>query len=123
MQYSVIVEQKNGVWRAVIPSLPDLRVEGASLDDALRNAQRAAQDYLSNVVVTAIDVETPVQFTHRAGGEAMLSASQNGTDLLNYSAAEQWASDLNLSPQNPDDPIYQQFLAALAAEKKRQREE
>lgn len=123
MQYSVIVEQKNGLWRAVIPSLPDLRAEGASLDDALRNARQAAQDYLSNVVVTAIEVEAPAQFTPRRDVGTELSMTLDEANSLNFLAAEHWASTLNLPPQNPDDPIYQQFLAALAAEKKRQREE
>ena len=47
MEYPVIVEQKNGVWRAVIPVLADLSAEGASRDEAMKNAQRAAEDYLS----------------------------------------------------------------------------
>jgi hypothetical protein len=29
MEYPVIVEQKNGIWRAVIPALADLSAEGA----------------------------------------------------------------------------------------------
>lgn len=46
MEYPVIVEQKNGIWRAVIPALADLCAEGASRDKAMKNAQRAAEDYL-----------------------------------------------------------------------------
>jgi len=47
MEYPVIVEQKNGIWRAVIPALADLSVEGASHDEAMKNAQRAAEDLMT----------------------------------------------------------------------------
>ena len=57
MEYSVIVEQNNGIWRAIIPALSDLSAEGATYDEALRNARLAAQGYLSNVVVTTINVD------------------------------------------------------------------
>jgi len=40
VEYPVIVEQRNGVWRAVIPALSDLSAEGASRDEAMENAQR-----------------------------------------------------------------------------------
>ena len=59
MEYPVIVEQRNGVWRAVIPALFDLSAEGASCDEATENAQRAAEAYLSKVEVTAIKVLLP----------------------------------------------------------------
>ena len=59
MRYPVIVEQKNGHWRAMIPSLPNLTATGATCDEAVHNAQRAAEEYLSQVVIATIDVETP----------------------------------------------------------------
>jgi predicted RNase H-like HicB family nuclease len=59
MQYPVIVEQTNGVWRAVLPTLADLSAEGTSFDDAVQNARQAAEDYLAKVVVTSIEVNTP----------------------------------------------------------------
>jgi predicted RNase H-like HicB family nuclease len=59
MQYPVIIEQENGVYRAVIPVLSDLTAEGASRDEALLNAQRAAEAYLSTVEVTTIEVTVP----------------------------------------------------------------
>ena len=59
MQYPVIVEQKNGRWRAVIPALSDLSAEGASYDEAVDNAHRVAAAYLSQVVLTTIEISAP----------------------------------------------------------------
>lgn len=59
MEYPVIVEQKNGVWRAFIPVLADLSAEGSSRDEALRNAKQVAEDYLSEVEVTTIEINAP----------------------------------------------------------------
>lgn len=72
MEYPVIVEQKNGVWRAVIPALSDLSAEGASRDEAMKNAQRAAEDYLSKVEVTTINVALPREQTLPAGSPQAL---------------------------------------------------
>lgn len=66
MEYSVIVE-KNGIWRAVIPALSDLSAEGASREQAMQNAQRAAEDYLSRVEVATIRVQLPREQAIRAG--------------------------------------------------------
>lgn len=59
MQYPVIVEQTNGIWRAVLPTLPDLSAEGTSLDEAIQNARQVAENYLARVVVTSIEVSGP----------------------------------------------------------------
>lgn len=72
MEYPVIVEHKNGVWRAVIPALSDLSAEGASRDEAMQNAQRAAEDYLSRVEVTTIKVPLPREQTPRPGSPQAL---------------------------------------------------
>jgi predicted RNase H-like HicB family nuclease len=58
MEYPVIVEQRNGVYRALIPTLPNVSAEGASYEEAVRGAQHAAEAYLSQVVVTSVEVET-----------------------------------------------------------------
>lgn len=72
MEYPVIVKQKNGIWRAVIPALADLSAEGASRDEAMKNAQRAAEDYLSKVELTTIKVPLPGEQTPRAGSPQAL---------------------------------------------------
>lgn len=72
MEYPVIVEQKNGIWRAFIPALADLSAEGASRDEAMKNAQRAAEDYLSKVEVATINVALPREQTPRAGSPQAL---------------------------------------------------
>jgi predicted RNase H-like HicB family nuclease len=58
MEYPVIVEQHNGVWRAVIPALSDLTAEGSSYDEAVHNARHAAEVFLSKVRVTTIELNT-----------------------------------------------------------------
>jgi predicted RNase H-like HicB family nuclease len=65
MQYLVIIERSNGMYRALIPDLAGLAAEGATREEALRKAQQAAADYLSRVEVATIDVETPTSPTMR----------------------------------------------------------
>ena len=103
MEYPVIVEQKNGVWRAVIPALSDLSAEGASRDEAMQNAQRAAEDYLSKVEVMTIKVLLPREQTSRAGRPHA---------LLNE--IEAFAGD--------EEALYEHF-AEIVKERQRQREE
>jgi predicted RNase H-like HicB family nuclease len=75
MEYPVIVEQKNGVWRAFIPALSDLSAEGATRDEAIRNAQRAAESYLASVEVTTVTVTLPQEKSLRPGSpQALLKA-------------------------------------------------
>lgn len=81
MEYPVIVEQRNGVWRAVIPALSDLSAEGASRDEAVDNAQRAAEDYLSKVEVATIKIPLPRGETLRPGSpQALLKEIQAFAD-------------------------------------------
>jgi len=75
MKYPVIVEQKNGVYRALIPALPDLAAEGKSRDEAVKNAQRAAEEYLSKVEIATIDIDLGQGRTLRVGSpQAILKA-------------------------------------------------
>ena len=103
MQYPVIVEQKNGYWRAVIPSLPNLTADGETCDEAVLNAQRAAEEYLSQVVIATIDVATP---HHK---------SPNPRDR------ETWIR--SLGKFKGDEEAMQQHIEEIYAERRRQREE
>lgn len=58
---------------ALIPALPDLAAEGASRDEAVRNAQRAAEDYLSKVEVTTIEINPAPRQVRADSAEALLS--------------------------------------------------
>lgn len=105
MEYPVLVERKNGHWRALIPALAGLSAEGFSCEEAVSNAQRAAETWLSNVVVRTIHLQSP--------------ALQNQP----YSTAQDWLNAVNAAPViDPQDELYQQYLAELDAEKQRQRE-
>jgi predicted RNase H-like HicB family nuclease len=70
MDYPVIVERKNGIWRAFIPVLSGLAGEGRSRDEAVRNAQRAAEDYLASVELTTISVPLRTEPSRQGGKPA-----------------------------------------------------
>jgi predicted RNase H-like HicB family nuclease len=67
MEYTVLIEQRDGAWRALIPALANLGAEGTSRDEALRNAQHVAEVYLSSVEVASITVNRP-QESHQPSG-------------------------------------------------------
>jgi len=75
MEYPVIVEQKNGVWRAVIPALSDLSAEGASYDEAVQRARQAAKAFLSRVKITIIELNEPNQELRRGSPKSVLRAA------------------------------------------------
>lgn len=55
--HDVIIEQQNGHFRALIPTLPNITAEGATRDDALTNVKRAAQRYLSTVEMATVELD------------------------------------------------------------------
>ena len=61
MEYPVIVEQKNGIYRALIPALADLAAEGSSSDEAVQNVQSAAEKYLAGVELRTINLDMPAR--------------------------------------------------------------
>ena len=75
MEYAVLVERKNEIWRAIIPTLSDLSAEGASYEEAVQNAQRAAETYLSTVKVTTINLNHPAPQFRRGSKQAVLNAA------------------------------------------------
>jgi predicted RNase H-like HicB family nuclease len=103
MEYPVIVEQKNGVWRAFIPALADLSAEGATRDEAVQNAQRVAEAYLSSVEVTTITVTLPQEQPQRPGSPQAL-----------LKALEAFAGD---------EEAVREHFEEIARERQRQREE
>ncbi len=56
MNYSVIIEKRDGLFRAVIPALSNLTAEGPTRKDAIDKAQCAAENYLAGVEVVSIEV-------------------------------------------------------------------
>ena len=103
MEYTVLVEQKKGVWRAFIPALADLGAEGASRDEAVHNAQRAAEVYLSSVEVTSIKVNLSQEQSLRPGSPRAF-----------LKALEAFAGD--------EEALHEHF-EEIARERQRQREE
>ena len=99
MNYSIIIEPRNGIWRALIPTLPNLSAEGVSRDDALRKARTAAETYLAGVEVFEVTKET-----------------------TNFRASHPQAW-LRTEPLFPDDELFRQHLAEIDTEKDLQRQE
>jgi len=59
MEYPVIVEKNNGVYRALIPTLAHLSAEGLSPDEAVQKVREAAEAYLATVELRTIDIRAP----------------------------------------------------------------
>lgn len=102
MEYAVVIEHDNGIYRALIPALPDLTAEGKSRDEALRNVCRAAEVYLSQVEVTTIEVELPPQRLRPDSPKAWLAAA---------------------GKFKGDEEAMLQHIEEIYAERRRQREE
>lgn len=56
-KYDVVIEQQNGHFRALIPTLPNITAEGATRDEALANVKRAARRYLSTVETATVELD------------------------------------------------------------------
>ena len=56
----------------MIPALCNLTAEGASRDEAMQNAERAAADYLSKVELSTINIALPQEQAVRAGSPGAL---------------------------------------------------
>ena len=104
MQYPVIVEHINGVYRALIPALSDLSAEGATREEAVQKVRRAAEAYLSTVEVTTIELALPMdRQTLRPGSpQAVLRAA---------------------GKFKGDEEAMLQHIEEIYAERRRQREE
>src|SRR5262245_41754332 len=104
MEYPVIIEQKNGVYRAVIPTLADLSAEGQSPDEAMEKVQQAAEAYLAAVEVRIVIIED--------------SASQA---TPSYSTARDWLDAVKVF--EGDEEALEEHFGEIQAERQRQREE
>jgi predicted RNase H-like HicB family nuclease len=103
MEYPVIVENNNGVYRALIPALADLSAEGQSPDEAVLKVQEAAEAYLAEVELRTIKVETPVR-----GGRR-------------YATAQEWLEAVKVF--EGDEEALREHFAEIEAQRQRQREE
>jgi predicted RNase H-like HicB family nuclease len=103
LEYPVIVENKNGVYRALIPALADLSAEGPSPDEAVQNVQQAAEAYLATVEFRTIRIETPRRLTPP------------------YSTAQDWLEAVSVF--EGDEEALREHFAEIEAERQRQRDE
>lgn len=103
MRYIVIVEHENGIYRALVPSLPGLSVEGTTRDEVLHNVQREAESYLSHVEVTTIEIKTPEE------------------ENLRPDSPQAWIKAAGMFVG--DEEAMLQHIEEIYAERRRQREE
>jgi predicted RNase H-like HicB family nuclease len=101
MEYPVIVEKNNGVYRALIPALADLSAEGLSPDEAVQNVQQAAEIYLATVELRTIKLEVP------------------GITRQPCSTAQDWLGALKLF--EGDEKALREHFAEIEQERQRQR--
>ncbi|MGH9835590.1 MAG: hypothetical protein ACREBD_03345 [Blastocatellia bacterium] len=104
MEYPVIVEQKNGVYRALIPALADLSAEGQSPDEAVQKVRQAAEAYLAVVEIRTIRIEPS---TPQA--------------IPRYSTARDWLEAVKVF--EGDEEALREHFTGIEAERQRQREE
>jgi hypothetical protein len=60
-----MVGMENGVYRARITKFPDLTAEETTCDAAMRNVERAVQNYSAGFEVTTVRVDAPVREVRR----------------------------------------------------------
>lgn len=95
---------------------PDAEARLGSLQSVLRAAADCRIDTTSELFK---EYEEEMDERHqRAKVEAQWSFVEE-----QYPLAAAWMRSAGLSPQDPDDPSYQEYLAILAAQKQQQREE
>jgi predicted RNase H-like HicB family nuclease len=100
MEYPVIVERKNGVYRALIPALADLSAEGQSPDEAVQNVQQAAEAYLAQIEFRIIHVASPAR------------------PLSRYSTAQDWLEAVQVF--DDDDEALREHFAEIEMERQRE---
>jgi len=103
MEYPVIVEKNNGVYRALIPSLADLSAEGQSPDEAVEKVRDAAEAYLSSVELRTIEIGTPAIAPEP------------------YSTAEDWLDAIKVF--EGDEDALKEHFAEIEDERQRERRE
>ena len=104
MEYPVIIEQKNGVYRALVPALADLSAEASSSDEAVQKVKAAAEAYLAKVEFRTINVSLPVRETQ-----------------VPYPTADDWLEAVEVFAG--DEEALRDHFAELEAERQRQRTE
>ncbi|MGH9842900.1 MAG: type II toxin-antitoxin system HicB family antitoxin [Blastocatellia bacterium] len=57
--FDVFVQRDNGVFRALVPSLPNISADGASSTDAVENAKKAIEEFFKSAEVTTVSVDVP----------------------------------------------------------------
>lgn len=73
--YDVIIENNNGVWHAVIPSLIGISAKGESRDEALHRVWKAAETYLSKVELATIEIAPSAENLTPGSAKAVLKAA------------------------------------------------
>lgn len=116
--FDVVVGKQNGHFLASVLAYPHIAEIGATAEEAVVKAKSAMEEFLMSAQVITVMVEAP---------EASVASVQQlqATDEIaasEFPLAEAWARKMRLRRQDPNDPDYQSFLAALAEAKQGEHE-
>jgi predicted RNase H-like HicB family nuclease len=119
--FDVIVGKQNGHFLASVLSYPHIAQIGATAEEAVGKAKSAMEEFLTSAQVVTVTVGAP-----EANGSSVqqLQATKEATAIAasEYPLAEAWARNNGIRWQDPNDPVYQSYLASLALLKQQERE-
>jgi predicted RNase H-like HicB family nuclease len=103
--FDVIVQRKNGIYRATAPSLLNLATEGKTRDEALHRMQEAIEDFFKSAEVVTVSVDVPA------------------LEYRPYATANDHLRDQALYSHAEDEDIEARHIKEIYAERRREREE
>jgi len=62
MQYTVLLERREGGYRASVPAVPECVVEGRTREETLNKVQQSIVERLARIEITTVEIETPINF-------------------------------------------------------------
>lgn len=116
--FDVVVGKQNGHFLASVMAYPHIAEVGATVEEAVGKAKSAMEEFLTSAQVVTVTVDTRVASVpqpHATTEAAEIAAAE-------FPLAEAWARQAGIRWQDPNDPVYQSYLASLALLKQQERE-
>ncbi len=119
--FDVVVGKQNGQFLAAVLAYPHIAEIGATAEEAVVKAKSAMEEFLTSAQVVTVTVNAPET---NGSSVQQLQATAEAAEIVasEYPLAEAWMRKMGLRRQDPNDPDYQSFLAAIAEAKQRERE-
>ncbi|NOT60947.1 MAG: hypothetical protein HOP19_12080 [Acidobacteria bacterium] len=115
--FDVIVGKQNGHFLASVLDYPHIVQIGATAEEAVGKAKSAMEEFLTSAQVVSVTVNAPV-----SNGSSVQQLQAAESVASEYPLAEAWARKAGIRWQDPNDPVYQSYLASLALLKHQERE-